>query len=71
MIPHPYFIEQVVADRRYELSKQAEIHRTLKPKRWRFTSRQLELRLRFARRPRGVLPTRTAADVDDANTAPA
>ena len=59
MIPHPFFLDQVVADRRQALTEEANARRLLKlrvapPTR----RRRLALRLRLIRPPRQLQPTR-------------
>jgi hypothetical protein len=71
MNPHPYFRDQIAADRRQALTEQADAHRRLNPrgapsKRMR----GLALRQRLARRPRQLQVIRADAPSTAPNPVP-
>ena len=71
MNPHPYFREQIAADRRQALTEQANAHRLLNPRGAPSKRRRgLTLRLRLARRPRQLQVTRADAPFTAPNPVP-
>ena len=71
MNPHPYFREQIAADRRQARTEEADAHRILNPRGARSKRRRgLALRLRLDRRPRQLLLTRADAPSTAPNPVP-